>query len=164
MKPRPRGFFARWRRDQNGASAVEFAIVSTPLLLFMFGILEFGRAIWIEQALQSTAARTARCIALKIPQTSACSSSNINGCGCYDSSGNYSTSNTVTFAQYVAKQWGVTLTSSNITQSNQASCNVSGSTSFAQATINYTFNPVTTLIPGLQTKAMQSLACFPMNS
>lgn len=164
MKRGLRGPLARWRRDERGASALEFAVVALPLILFMFGILEFGRAIWIEQALQSAADRTARCIGLKIPQASGCAASALSSCGCYDASGNYSATNAQNYAVYAAQQWGVTVAASNVTPSNAASCNVSGSTSFAQATITYTFSPVTTLIPLLQNKPMSAQACYPMSS
>ena len=54
---------ARLASERSGATAVEFAIVSPVLLLFMFGIVEFGLAfaadITLRNATQS-AARTGR--------------------------------------------------------------------------------------------------------
>jgi TadE-like protein len=54
-------------RSQNGATLVEFALVSPVFLAPLFGTLEFGRALWTQQALQQTAIAGARCMAL--PQT-----------------------------------------------------------------------------------------------
>ncbi len=149
-------------RDERGASAVEFAIVCFPLLLFMFGILEFGRAVWIEEALQSTAAATARCVGLKVAGATGCTGLS---CGCANSSG-YSSSLTTTYAQNEAKQWGVTLTSSNITSSTTATstCQTSTSGTFALVNVQYAFSPATTLIPGLQSKTLSAQACYPMSS
>jgi hypothetical protein len=46
---------------------VEFALVAPVFLAPLFGTLEFGRALWTQQALQQTAIAGARCMAL--PQT-----------------------------------------------------------------------------------------------
>ena len=32
----------RWRRDRSGVTAIEFAIVAIPFLLFMYGIIAIG--------------------------------------------------------------------------------------------------------------------------
>ena len=61
-----RDVLSRFERDKRGVAAVEFAIVIVPLLLFMFGIIEFSRAYWAKEALQQTAVDTARCRGLKI--------------------------------------------------------------------------------------------------
>jgi len=139
---------ASWRRDESGSSALEFAIVCFPLILFMFGILEFGRAVWIEQALQNTATAVARCIGL---QMASCTSG-----------GAYSSSATATYATTIAQQWDLTISSSNINNvSTTATCGTS-SASFAQVTLNYTFTQVTNLIPLLEGKTLTAQACFPM--
>jgi Flp pilus assembly protein TadG len=39
-------------RDRRGSVAVEFAILLPVFLLFVLGIAEFGRALWIRQAMQ----------------------------------------------------------------------------------------------------------------
>jgi len=48
-------------RDQRGTTAVEMALVLPSLLLFLLGTIEFGRAIWIQSALNYAVAQAARC-------------------------------------------------------------------------------------------------------
>lgn len=139
----PRAF----ARHAKGATAVEFALIAIPLLLFVFGITEFGRALWIRQGLQATAIAGARCMALV--QAS---------CG---TAGVYSATMSTSYVQQVAQGWMITLPTSAITLSNAATCaNVSG---FAQVSINYTFKTVVpALIPALGAAAqLTATACFP---
>jgi Flp pilus assembly protein TadG len=60
-------------RDQRGATAVEMGLVLTPLLLFLLGTVEFGRAMWIQNALNYSAAEAARCAS---NNTTTCGSAN----------------------------------------------------------------------------------------
>ena len=78
-------------RDKTGATAVEFALVLTPLLLITFGIMEFGRAMWIEEALGATSSAVARCVGLTLPSCSASSA--------------YSAAATTSYAQTNAQQY-----------------------------------------------------------
>ena len=48
------------RNDQRGATLVEFAIAATVFLSVMFAVLEFGRALWVHNALTDAARRGAR--------------------------------------------------------------------------------------------------------
>jgi len=51
------------RRDnsnQRGATLVEFAIAATVFLTAMFAVVEFGRALWVHNALTDAARRGAR--------------------------------------------------------------------------------------------------------
>ncbi len=48
------------RSDRRGASAVEMAIVLPLLLLMIFGIIEFGRAIMVHQVLVNAAREATR--------------------------------------------------------------------------------------------------------
>lgn len=54
--------------QRAGSVAAEFAIVIPLLLLLMFGIIEFGRAMWVRNWLQSAVEDAARCAALKRPE------------------------------------------------------------------------------------------------
>ena len=53
------GFFGRERRRVAGA-AVEFAVVFPTFLLFLWGVLEFGRLVMVEHAVQRAANEAAR--------------------------------------------------------------------------------------------------------
>jgi Flp pilus assembly protein TadG len=52
------------RENQRGATLVEFSIGITVFLTAMFGVLEFGRALWAHNALTDAARRGARYAAL----------------------------------------------------------------------------------------------------
>jgi len=57
--------------DRAGATAVEFAILGPLLLVLLIGIIEFGRMLWVENALQYAVAQAARCMTV---DTSVCGS------------------------------------------------------------------------------------------
>ena len=48
------------RSSERGATLVEFSIAVTVFLLSMFGVIEFGRALWVHNALTDAARRGAR--------------------------------------------------------------------------------------------------------
>ena len=48
------------RKNERGSTLVEFAIAATVLLTAIFAVLEFGRALWIHNALSDAARRGAR--------------------------------------------------------------------------------------------------------
>ncbi|WEX75053.1 pilus assembly protein [Sinorhizobium numidicum] len=54
-----RGFRRYWR-SQSGATATEFALVCFPLLLLVLGIIEFGRALYVQNDLSYAADIAAR--------------------------------------------------------------------------------------------------------
>ena len=92
-------------RAQDGAIAVEFAILAPVFLALVFGTIEFGRLMWTYQALQETAIAGARCMAL--PQTACASAGNPP---------TYNPANTTTYIQGIASQWGGSLSSAEITK------------------------------------------------
>jgi Flp pilus assembly protein TadG len=50
----------RHKLDQRGSTLVEFAIAATVFLTGMFAVIEFGRALWVHNALTDAARRGAR--------------------------------------------------------------------------------------------------------
>jgi Flp pilus assembly protein TadG len=50
--------------DKNGSAAVEMAIVLPVFLAFVFGIVEFGRLVWIVNDLHYAVEEGARCAAI----------------------------------------------------------------------------------------------------
>lgn len=52
--------FSKANKKQRGATLVEFAIGATVFLTAMFAVLEFGRALWVHNALADAARRGAR--------------------------------------------------------------------------------------------------------
>lgn len=47
-------------RSRSGATAVEFAVVSIPCLMLLFGIYEFGRYLYVSHMLENAAREGAR--------------------------------------------------------------------------------------------------------
>jgi Flp pilus assembly protein TadG len=140
----------RFGRAEGGAAAVEFAAVLGPLLLLIFGVFEFGRLLWVREALQETATTGARCMGMS---ASSCAAS-----------GAYSSANTTTFLQNTATGWGVTLTPANITLNNNATCaGITATNGFSSVTITYTFQSVVpSIVRSLSNgEALTSTACFP---
>jgi Flp pilus assembly pilin Flp len=52
--------YKRSRKNERGATLVEFSIAATVFLIAMFAVLEFGRALWVHNALTDAARRGAR--------------------------------------------------------------------------------------------------------
>ena len=52
--------FTRFKQDERGSTLVEFSIGVTVFLMAIFGVLEFGRALWAHNALSDAARRGAR--------------------------------------------------------------------------------------------------------
>jgi Flp pilus assembly protein TadG len=48
------------KSGQRGATLVEFSIGASVFLLVMFAVIEFGRALWVHNALADAARRAAR--------------------------------------------------------------------------------------------------------
>ena len=138
-----RDALACFKCDRRGVAAIEFAIVIVPLLLFMFGIIEFSRAFWAKEALQQTAVETARCMGLALSTA-----------GCTSTSGGQA------HAVSVGNTWGLTIPTANVTITTNTSCG--GVSPFVTVHITYTFKTVVPdLIAGLFNDTLYASACFP---
>ncbi len=137
----------RRRFDEEGASAVEFALVAVPLLLLVVGTLEFGRLLWTRQLMQSLAISTARCVGV--------SQSECTVGGSFDSA----TAKAHVVAE--AGRLGVPITAADVTIVPNTTCN--GLTGFASVDITYTFvSAAPELIVALLTgPTVSATACFP---
>ena len=96
-------------RDHRANTAVEFALAAPAIFLFMFGIIEVGYALWIQNALDYSVAAAARCASLSTSQTSGNSP-------CAPSGGNSQVT------AYAAGESGASLTSGAFTYNSGASC------------------------------------------
>lgn len=119
-------------RDQQGASAVEFAIIAPVFLLFIFGIIALGLLFWRQVGLQHGAEMAARCATIN---TSLCPNNNPSAIT------NYATQQAL----------GLSLPASTFTYSTPACGN--------QVTASYTFQFPDILNLGPLTLTAQ--ACFP---
>lgn len=143
---RPRRFL----QDRSGANAVEFALLSVPLLMVLMGTIEFARMYWTQSALQQTAAAGARCLGVLQADCA--------------QNGVYNATNTISYISGIAATDGIVLTTTNITVSNNTNC--SGLSGFSSVRITYTF---ATALPGFLSALMNgpnlsAQACFPNQS
>jgi Flp pilus assembly protein TadG len=63
--PRPRRrqhLFRRYRRSQDGVTAIEFAIVAPPFLMLMFAIFEVGIMLFSEYVIEHGVSHAARMV------------------------------------------------------------------------------------------------------
>ena len=139
----------------GGTTAVEFALVAPIFLMFVFGVVEFGRLLWTQQALQETAIAGARCMAIAqgTTQNSPCASG-----------GSYSSTITTSYIQTVASGWGLTIPSSGVSLNSSATC--AGTAGFSQVTLTSNFVTVVPQIVLLPAggKSLSATACYPNNS
>jgi Flp pilus assembly protein TadG len=55
-----RPFSLRFLKNRRGATAVEFALIMPFFLAMIFGLIEFGRAMWIRNTMQYAVEEAAR--------------------------------------------------------------------------------------------------------
>ena len=99
--------------DCGGGPAIEFALAAPALFLFIFGIIEIGYALWMQNALDYSVSEAARCASL-------------NASACKPVSGNSQVT------AYAATLAGANLDSSAFTYTNPAcGCQVAGTYTIA---------------------------------
>jgi len=59
-KGRAARLLRRWRRDDSGATAIEFAVVATPFLLLLFGIMSVSLYYFTNFSIENAALAAAR--------------------------------------------------------------------------------------------------------
>ena len=119
--------------DRRGATAVQFALIATPLLLFLFGIEETSRIMWTQAAINMAVEDAARYSSVNGP-VGACTASG-------------------TVTSYAAtRAWGLSLPASDFTATTPA-CG-------CQVVANV---PFTAIVPKLvpYNLTLTASACFP---
>jgi len=119
------------RRDQQGATAVEFAITAPIFFMVLFGIIEGGLVLWTQMGLQHATEMAVRCAGI-----------NKIVCGKTSDIQNYATQ----------QAYGLNLPASTFS--------VGTSTCGTTVTAAYTFNFITTYF-GSPTVQLNAQACFP---
>lgn len=130
----------------GGATVVEFALVVGPLILFMFGLVEAGRYLWLRQALFSVANVTARCMG--VGQT-ACSDA-----------GAYNGGKAAAFITETAAGLRVSIVEADVTLDPSATC--AGVSNFSRVDIETRFVTAFPMIgPFAGGVPVSAWACFP---
>ena len=68
--PMPHRIAAALRRlakNRGGNVAVEFGLGAPVLFLIIFGVVELGYALWLQNALDESVAAAARCASISVP-------------------------------------------------------------------------------------------------
>ena len=141
-------------RDRAGASAVEFALIIGPFLVLVFGVFEFGRWYWTQNAIQQAAISGARCMGI-----------GQNECS---SDGAPNADRTSAYVREVARSWLIPLAVENIHVNGAATCSDSlhlSEVAFAQVRIDYEFRTVIPrMIVALAGTSLGAQSCFPSGS
>lgn len=122
-------------------------MIAGPLFLLTFAPIEYGRLIWTREALEMTATDAARCVGLR---AQACATA-----GAYDQA------KTVAYITNAARNWGLALSSSNISVTTNSSA--AGCAGLSAVEITYTYHvviPAALPVAGNSTQ-LTSLACYP---
>jgi len=128
------------RREERGASAVEFALVAPLLLLMLFGIIVTALYFWQHAALNRAAFESARCAA-------------IADTDCADEAAIRS------HAVSVAEAAGVTVSEQDVTVELDTSCG--GLSSMVSVSVAKNIaNPTPGLLPNLPTRLVGE-SCLP---
>jgi Flp pilus assembly protein TadG len=146
MISRPRAWLQSLLVCRRGAAALEFAVVAIPMATLCLGIMEFGRLSWTREALQAAATEGARCMAMT---SSSCATG-----------GAYSQAKAQTYVTNTAKNWNVTVSTSQLQLNHAATC--ASLTGFSQVQITYTFQSPLPLLANMHHGIPLSVsACFP---
>ena len=132
---------------RRGTAALEFGLVAPVMLLFVIGIIEFGRLMWTREALAQVAFSGARCMGVL---GASCASGNV-----------VSTTAAGKYIQAVGAGWEISIPADAISVNANTTCgNVSG---FSQVTLHYAFyTSAPSLIKALAPSVMLTVqACYP---
>jgi Flp pilus assembly protein TadG len=88
-----RAMLARFLRRQNGAAAIEFALVAAPTIALVLAILQIGLVYFAEEALETTVEDTARLVLTGQAQSEGLTQSQFGQALCNKSPGLFTCSN-----------------------------------------------------------------------
>lgn len=126
-------------------AAIEFALVSLIMFVWIFGMMEVARAFWTYQILQEVAIQGARCMGVLA-----------TGCS---SGGAYSASATQSYIAARASALGLTLPAADIVATHSTSC--AGTSGFSTVAISYRFTTtMPILIPSLSSITLHVSSCY----
>lgn len=142
-----RHWLQRLWANRRCSTTVEFTLVAIPLLMLSIGPLEFGRLLWIQEAIQMAAQEGARCVGIL---ATSC-----------ESGGTYNATDASNYVIAMAADWEIGLNANQISVTNKATSGAC--TGLSQVSISYTFE---TVVPGLLTMlssapTITGFACFP---
>ncbi len=133
-----RNAFVRLCRGRDGTTAIEAAVVFPVLVLFLLGIMECSRALWIQTSLQYAVTVAARCASL----------------------GSATCTNVPSYA--ASQVYAVSVPITDFTYSLTAACGNAGYTKGSQVVARYTFHSVVGgLIPAMRRVPLTATACHP---
>jgi Flp pilus assembly protein TadG len=113
--------FRRLRVSRDGATAIEMAFLLPVFLLFLLGIVEFGRAMWTQTALQYAVEKAARLCAVAPSE-----------CG----------TNAEVRAYAASQVFGLSIPPATFTYTPNAVCGAASASSGAQVTASYAFQAI----------------------
>lgn len=120
--------------DRRGGAIIEFAVAMPVFVMLLFGIFEFGRMLWIQNALHYSVQQAARCASV-----------NATTCG-----------STSAIRSYAASIAGANIPSSAFTVTLSASC---GSVTGDKVTASY---PLSLNVPYMSLNpTLTAQSCFP---
>lgn len=134
-----RALTKRLVRCEAGASMIEFAVLAPVFFIFVFGLIESGRMLWLGQSINEVAYSTVRCMST----SSSCASN-------------------TTIKNYAVARAGsyrITLVAANVVPTANVTCD--GNATNNKVAITYTVDsPVRELLPFLP-ETISTHACFP---
>lgn len=134
--------------DRIGSGALEFAIVANVFILFALGLISFGQWTFTQQALQTAAQQTARCVAI-----------GASACG---SAASYAVSAASALGVPSLTTSGVTVVNSATTTTDSTACGPPSGDVFVKVTLSLAFtSPIAGLLPG-QNRTIVAMSCYPV--
>jgi Flp pilus assembly pilin Flp len=138
----------RFARDSRGATAVEFAMISTVLIPLCLAIVGLGIVMWAKDSMQVAASLAARCGAEGVYGTTACTS----------------TAGTQRYTVDLVRAWlfGGAVSTENVTAIGGASTCRGAAGKFYVVSISSTYFASGWLPPPLGGMTISVQACYPM--